>query len=109
MGMELARGHMESQAIQRGTSEEILEVLQTIMKRIDERSLLNVQSSQAVEDKMESLQTVCTVLFHIVYATLKFTLIQEPLSPSLEPSQGRSVSEGFPLADCKIPASSMHF
>ena len=57
MGMELARGQIASQAIQRGTSEEILEVLQTIMKRIDERGL-NVQSSQPVEDKMESLQTV---------------------------------------------------
>ena len=55
--MELARGQMASQAIQRGTSEEILEVLHTIMKRIDERSL-NLQSSQPVEDKMESLQTV---------------------------------------------------
>ena len=70
MGMELAHGHMELQAIQRGTSKEILEVLQTTMKRINDRSLLNVQSLQPVEDKMESLQMVHTILY-IVYATLK--------------------------------------
>jgi son of sevenless-like protein len=109
MNMELSRGHMESQAIQRGTSEEILQVLQTIMKRIDDMSPLNVQSLQPVEDKMESLQTVRIVLSHVVYATLKFMSIQELLGPSLEPSQGWSVPEGFLLADCKIAAPSMHF
>jgi len=70
MGMELARGHRESQAIQRGTSEEILEVLQTIVKRMDDRSLLNVQPLQPVEDQMKSLQMVRTVLSRIVLATL---------------------------------------
>lgn len=79
MGMELARGQMASQAIQRGTSEEILQVLQTIMKRIDDRSLLNVQSSQVAEDKMESVQT-------------------DILGLSLESSQGWLATEGFPLA-----------
>ena len=78
MGMELARGQMASQAIQRGTSEEILEVLQTIMKRIDERSL-NVQSSQPVAHKMESLQMVrtyplyciCKLEIHVNPGTLR--------------------------------------
>ena len=65
MGMELARGQMASQAIQRGTSEEILEVLQTIMKRIDERSL-DVQSSQPVKDKMKSLEMVRTHPLHCI-------------------------------------------
>jgi len=105
MGMELARVHMESQAIQRGTSEEILEVLQTIMKRIEDRSFLDVQSSQPVEN----LQTVRIVLSHIVYATLKFMSIQELLGPSLGPSQGWSVSEGLPLANCETPAFSTLF
>ncbi|KIJ89805.1 hypothetical protein K443DRAFT_602366 [Laccaria amethystina LaAM-08-1] len=63
------------------------------MKRFYNRSPLNVQSSQGVEeDKMESLQTVSIEL----------------LGPSLQPSRGWSVPEGFMLADCKIPASSMY-
>jgi hypothetical protein len=57
---------------------------------------------------MESLQTVSIVRSHIVYATLKFMSIQELLGPSLQPSRGWSVPEGFMLADCKIPASSMY-
>jgi len=60
--MELARGHMELQAIQERDKEEIREVLQTIVKSTDDmRALLNMQSSRPVEEIMESLQTVRTI------------------------------------------------
>jgi len=66
MGMELARGQMESQAIQRG----IFKMLQTFMERFDDKSPFNAQPSQPIEDRMETLQTVRIVLSDIVYATL---------------------------------------
>jgi len=60
--MELARGHMESQAIQELDKEEIREVLQTIVESTDDmRVLMNMQSSRPVEEIMESLQTVHTI------------------------------------------------
>ena len=54
---------MESQAIQERDKEEIREVLQMIVKSTDDmRVLLNMPSSRPVEEIMESLQTVRTIL-----------------------------------------------
>jgi len=71
--MELARGHMESQAIQERDKEEIREVLQTIVKSTDDmKVLLNMQSSRPVEEIMESLQTVRSIP---PFATLELIFI----------------------------------
>ena len=64
--MELAHGHMESQAIQEREKEEIREVLQTIVESTDDmRVLLNMQSSRPVGEIMKSLQTVRTILLRL--------------------------------------------
>ncbi|KAF8892698.1 ras guanine nucleotide exchange factor domain-containing protein [Infundibulicybe gibba] len=58
INMELARGHLESKAIQERDKAEIRELLQGILKsNEDMKALLNMKSSQPVEDVMESLQT----------------------------------------------------
>ena len=59
--MELARGLMESQAIQERDKEEVRELLQAIIKSADDMRVLNMQSSRPIKEVMESMQTVCII------------------------------------------------
>lgn len=64
MGMGLARNQLETRAIRERDQEEIRELLQKIVSSNDDmKALLSMQSSRPVEEIMESLQTVHTILY----------------------------------------------
>ncbi|KAF5386738.1 hypothetical protein D9615_001785 [Tricholomella constricta] len=75
--LELTRGHQESKAVQERDKAELRKVLERIVQSTqDMRSLLSMQSSQPVEEMMESLQT-------------------ELRSSTLQPKQEQTFREGL--------------
>ncbi|RDB23999.1 Serine/threonine-protein kinase STY17 [Hypsizygus marmoreus] len=77
INMELTRGHQETRAIQERDKAEMREVLQDIVQSTqDMKALLSMQSSQPVEEIMESLQN-------------------ELRSPGLQPLQWQTFREGL--------------
>lgn len=109
INMELTRGHQESRAVQERDKAEIRDVLQKIVKSTDDmRALLNMQSSQPIDEIMESLQTV---RLQYINPRRILNLFQELHNPSLQPNQEQTFKEGLwllhektsklpPLTDC---------